>query len=262
MIPVAIGLFFFIFLVVGLTSNSTSPVNRATPPGRIVDVLDEDPRFTTLVATLRRNGLASYLNAVEGATFFAPTDNAFHGQNGQFTHETLLYHLLPVRVNGGGLTNGLVLETDLIKAGSLGETGHIGQRVKIERTGSWWTGEKVVVGGAPVVQMDKGAENGVIHVLDKVLVPPHELSDAAAAFPTLTTFSELLDASGLHSFFSQSKPYTIFAPESNAFGRFTPFQMAYLKHKLGSEDAQILIKQHVYEGLLFSSEIQSRQWRI
>src|SRR5687767_13813016 len=121
-------------------------------------------KFKTLASLLKKAGLAGTLQGKGPFTVFAPTDAAFAkvpsatlealGKDKAKLRSVLLYH-----VAKGKLTAAKVVKRDSVKTLN-------GQRVKIRVRD-----DKVFVGGARVTTPDVGASNGVIHVINKVLIP-------------------------------------------------------------------------------------------
>lgn len=129
----------------------------------IVDIAVANGNFTTLVAAVQAAGLAETLSGEGPFTVFAPTDDAFAALP-EGTVEALLddidtlsailtYHVVPGAVMSGDLTDGMTAETVN------------GQSVTIS------LGDGVQVDGANVVMADIEASNGVIHVIDAVILP-------------------------------------------------------------------------------------------
>lgn len=129
----------------------------------IVDIAAGNEAFSTLVAAVTAAGLVDTLKGEGPFTVFAPTDEAFAALP-EGTVEALLedipaltailtYHVIPGAVMSGDLTDGMMAETVN------------GQSVTIG------VGETVTVDGATVIQADIEASNGVIHVIDTVILP-------------------------------------------------------------------------------------------
>ena len=139
----------------------------ATAAKTIPEVAIEAGSFTTLVAALKAAGLVETLQGKGPFTVFAPTDAAF-AKLPAGTVEALLadkakltailtYHVVPGRVMAG----------DIVKAnGATAKTVNGASVTAVVRDG------KVYVGGAQVTGADVAASNGVIHVIDTVLMPP------------------------------------------------------------------------------------------
>ena len=129
----------------------------------IVDTAIEAGQFETLIAAVQAAGLEETLRGEGPFTVFAPTDDAFAALP-EGTVEALLediptltsiltYHVVPGAVLSGALTDGMVAETVQ------------GQSVTFTVRGT------VQVDSATVVTPDIEASNGVIHVIDSVLMP-------------------------------------------------------------------------------------------
>lgn len=136
--------------------------------GNIVDVAQSTNVFNTLVAALQATGLDSALADTGPFTVFAPTDDAFAKlpegtvesllQNPTQLADILKYHVVAGKVMSDQVTDGL--EAPTLQGASLMFT--------VDEDGT------VMVNGAKVVQADVDATNGVIHVVDTVLLPASE----------------------------------------------------------------------------------------
>ncbi|EGU30593.1 hypothetical protein VII00023_00610 [Vibrio ichthyoenteri ATCC 700023] len=134
--------------------------------GDIVDVAVDNGSFTTLVAAVKAAGLVDTLKGDGPLTVFAPTDEAFaklpdgtvemllKPENKDKLIAILTYHVVP----------GKVMAADVIKLEKA--TTVQGQEVMIALQDS-----QVMVNDAQVIATDVGASNGVIHVIDTVLMP-------------------------------------------------------------------------------------------
>ncbi|WP_422071158.1 fasciclin domain-containing protein [Tranquillimonas rosea] len=137
----------------------------------IVETAQENGNFTTLLAAAEAAGLAETLSGEGPYTVFAPTDDAFDALP-DGTVESLLadteqltsiltYHVIPSAVMSGDLEDGMTAETVN------------GESVEISIDG-----DTVMVDGATVTQADIEASNGVIHVVDTVLMPGEGSGDS------------------------------------------------------------------------------------
>jgi uncharacterized surface protein with fasciclin (FAS1) repeats len=132
----------------------------------VVDVAVEAGSFTTLVAAVEAAGLVDTLKGEGPFTVFAPTDEAFAAlpegtveglleeENRDALIAILTYHVIP----------GAVMSSD-IAGQELSVATVNGQEVDIDAT------DGVMIDGATVVQADIEASNGVIHVIDTVILP-------------------------------------------------------------------------------------------
>jgi uncharacterized surface protein with fasciclin (FAS1) repeats len=154
---VAIGV---LVAAVAACGSSTEP----TPQLNLVATAQAAGQFTTLLAAVEAAGLQQELAANGPYTVFAPTDAAFAAlppgtvegllQNQEALRAVLLYHVVPGRVTAAQAAG-------LSAAPTLN-----GAAVPVAQEGS-----TLRVGGATVVQADVEASNGIIHVIDAVLIP-------------------------------------------------------------------------------------------
>lgn len=133
--------------------------------GTIVETAQEAGSFSTLLAAAGAAGLAETLATDGPFTVFAPTDAAFAAlpegtvedlllpENRDQLAAILTYHVVPGKVMSGDLENGMMAETVQ------------GESLEI------MTADGVTVNGIDVIQADVEASNGVIHVIDGVLMP-------------------------------------------------------------------------------------------
>lgn len=146
------------------TDPSAAPM--ATEGGTIVDVATANGSFDTLVSAIQAAGLAETLSGEGPYTVFAPTDEAFAAlpegtldklllpENKEVLTQILTYHVVSGNIPSSDVTTGAVPS---LEGGDLDITADAGS---------------VTVNGAAVTQPDVMASNGVIHVIDQVLVPP------------------------------------------------------------------------------------------
>ena len=132
----------------------------------IVDVAASNPEFSTLVAAVKAAGLVEALKSEGPLTVFAPTNEAFEKlpagtlenllkpENKEMLISILTYHVVP-----GKVTSKEVAEVN-------SATSLLGQDIKVKVNGS-----TVMVDNATVVSVDVDASNGVIHVIDSVIIP-------------------------------------------------------------------------------------------
>ncbi|MGE5242998.1 MAG: fasciclin domain-containing protein [Betaproteobacteria bacterium] len=148
--------------------GAASPA-RAQQTRDIVDTAVAAGSFTTLARALAAADLVATLKEPGPFTVFAPTDEAFarlpagtlddllKPENKAQLRRVLTYHVVP----------GMVMAVDVVKLSSAKAVS--GDTLPIEVSGG-----TVMVGKARVVKTDIAASNGVIHVVDTVLLPPVE----------------------------------------------------------------------------------------
>jgi uncharacterized surface protein with fasciclin (FAS1) repeats len=150
-------------------SNSSNPstTSTETKSNTIVDVASSNKSFSILVTALKAAGLVETLSGKGPFTVFAPTDEAFKALP-QGTLEMLLKpenKAVLVKVLTYHVVAGKVMAED-VKPGNVKTVEGSPFTVKVDSG-------MVMINAAKVTQTDVPASNGVIHVLDKVIVPPN-----------------------------------------------------------------------------------------
>jgi uncharacterized surface protein with fasciclin (FAS1) repeats len=216
----------------------------------IVDTAVEAGKFKTLAAAL---GAAGLVDAVKGPgpfTVFAPSDEAF-AKLPKGTVETLLkpenkeklkailtYHVVP----------GKVMAKDVM--GVKGAKSLNGQRIDVKVDGG-----KVMVDGAQVVGTDIACTNGVIHVIDSVILPSEDniptVATKAGKFNTLLAAAK---AAGLVEALSGDKALTVFAPTDDAFAKLPKDTVATLLKPENKDKLKAILLFHVVEGRVYSED--------
>ena len=150
-----------VITVTALASTGSATTQQRT----IAQTAAASGQFSTLTSLLKKAGLVSTLGRPGPYTVFAPTNAAFAKVPKQTVdalladkaklRAVLLYHVVP-----GKVTAAKVVKLSSAKTAN-------GERVRIRVKGS-----TVYVNGARVTKADVMATNGVIHVVDRVLVPP------------------------------------------------------------------------------------------
>jgi uncharacterized surface protein with fasciclin (FAS1) repeats len=198
----------------------TACSDKGDDPKNIVQLAQDNSNLSSLVAALQRADLVSALEGDGPFTVFAPTDAAFATflqANGfakledvpvDLLKQVLLYHVVGAEARSNSLSTGYV--NALATYGAT--TAPLSLFVN--------TASGVKINDATVTLADVTATNGVVHVIDKVLVPPTVVNHALnnPAFSTLVaalTRSDLgVDYVGL---LSGAGPFTVFAPTNAAF---------------------------------------------
>ncbi|OOY21744.1 Nex18 symbiotically induced protein [Thioclava sp. DLFJ5-1] len=156
----------FMAAVLAGTALVSAPAHADNHGGMdIVDTAVNAGSFETLVAAVQAAGLVETLKGEGPFTVFAPTDEAFAAlpegtvddllkpENKDKLTSILTYHVVPGKVMSGDLSDGMMAKTVQ------------GSEVMVK------TDPAVMVDEASVTQADIEASNGVIHVMDKVIMP-------------------------------------------------------------------------------------------
>ena len=146
-------------------ATATLMACATTPaPTTVADTAARTPQLSTLNKLINDAGLADTLRGAGPFTVFAPSDEAFKAvpaktlaelaANKELLKSVLTYHVLPGKVAAADVKNGNLKTVQ-------------GANVAVSRAGTFVTVEDAVV-----TQADVMATNGVVHIVDKVLMPP------------------------------------------------------------------------------------------
>ena len=264
---------FFMFallatLVLGACAPVATPVPEEDPiptqlqeptsvpsPKSIVDIAIEDGRFTTLVAAVQAADLVETLQGEGPFTVFAPTDTAFEKlpagtlddllkpENKQMLKDILLYHVV----------SGKVLASDVIKLTEAMTV--LGKNVAVKVDGG-----KVFINDAEVVITDIEASNGIIHVIDTVILPPTEeqamdIVDTAVADGRFTTLVAAVQAAGLVDTLKGEGPFTVFAPTDDAFAKLPAGTIDELLKPENKQQLTNILLYHVMQGKVMANSV-------
>lgn len=246
-----------LLLVTGVTQALAAPPVQTQMD--IVDTAVADGRFTTLATALTTAGLVDTLKGPGPFTVFAPTDEAFAKlpagaldgllADKEALTKVLLYHVV----------SGKVMAADVVNLSSADTVAKLPVSIKVE-------GDKVMVGDAQVIITDVEASNGVIHVIDTVLLPPAEpaaepamaeaskdIVDTAVADGRFTTLATALTAAGLVDTLKGSGPFTVFAPTDEAFAKLPAGTLDSL---LADKEALTkVLTYHVVSGKVMAADV-------
>lgn len=215
--------------------------------GDIVDTAIAAGDFKTLVAAVQAAGLVETLKGKGPFTVFAPTDAAF-AKLPKETLESLLkpenkarlaailtYHVVPMEV--------MAKDVKTMPAPTAN-----GQRINITVKDG-----KVMVDNALVTKTDIKTTNGVIHVIDTVLIPSDKnLVDTAIAAGKFKTLAMLLDKAGLVGALQGEGPFTVFAPTDDAFAKLPKETLDSLLLTENKDQLTAILTYHVVKGRVFS----------
>ena len=204
----------FLFVACG-DDDDPEPMNE---PMSIVEIAAGDAQFSTLVAALTQADLVSVLEGNGPFTVFAPTNAAFTAAgidlntiSDEALKEVLLYHVLGgAKITSGDLADG---QTYASTASTYGPGG-TQLSVLIEKGANG----VVLNGDTNVSTADVDATNGVIHIVDKVIMPLDVVGHALANSNFTTLVGALGAADGnLVDLLQTDGPFTVFAPLNSAF---------------------------------------------
>ncbi len=241
-------------LAVSSLGSQASPVATQAPAvskqATIVDTAVAVGNFKTLVAAVQAAGLAETLSGAGPFTVFAPTDEAFaklpagtvdtllKPENKAKLAAILTYHVVP----------GSVKAADVVKVKHLGTVN--GQRVGIKVEGP-----KVMVDGALVSATDIGCSNGVIHVIDSVMLPVDgTVVDVAVKNGSFKTLVAAVQAAGLAETLAGKGPFTILAPTDEAFAKLPAGTLEMLLKPENKKQLVEILSYHVVPNVTAYSD--------
>ncbi|MFT4514966.1 MAG: transforming growth factor-beta-induced protein [Planctomycetota bacterium] len=244
------------FTIISLSALLAAPIaaqdhTDATKKADIVDTAVAAGSFKTLAAALGAANLVDTLKGKGPFTVFAPTDAAF-AKLPKGTVATLLKKknlptltsILTYHVVAGEMPAKMVLtNTGLVTLN--------GQRAALALVK-----KKASIGGAQIVTTDIQCSNGVIHVIDAVMMPATgDIVDVASKAGTFKTLIAAAKAAGLVDTLKSKGPFTVLAPNDAAFAKLPAGTVAMLlKPENKAKLAQILTY-HVVAGRAFAADV-------
>jgi len=219
-------------------AEGTAPRSNPAEERNLVEVAEAAGSFSTLLTALRVTGLEETVRTAPALTVFAPTDEAFAAlpagaldellANPEALKNVLLYHVVEGAVPSSVAVT--LTEASMLNGG---------------KTTVRYDGTTLFINDARVVAADVQASNGVIHVLDKVLLPaqtakptalvtPRDVIATAEAAGNFTTLLTAVRAAGLEATLREASDITVFAPTDAAFAKIPP---ATLQALLADQEA-------------------------
>jgi len=254
--------------VIHVVSEVLVPANFALPAKDILTVAASVSALSTLVTAIKAANVTNDFAMPNGPyTVFAPTDAAFAklpastlayllAHPDELRH-VLFYHVLDHRLYAAEVKNFLVQAT-LIREEIV---------FLANSTGIFVNGESQIVGADAA-----DCTNGVVHLIDTVLVPKQMAQRAAAwaaapptknivqlaqSVPDLSTLVTAVVAAKLADTLSGPGPFTVLAPQNEAFARLPDGVLAYLLNNIPALTA--VLEYHVIAGQVSSSQITDRE---
>ncbi|GAB4022533.1 fasciclin domain-containing protein [Spirosoma koreense] len=217
----------------------------STPPTvqTITDQINGGSNFTLLKAALSQAGLSGALGSAGTYTLLAPTDDAFKAFG--LTSEAIIklapvdlvksviqYHVLPTKLDASTIPAAANTAQQTLFAGVAGPSSvYFTKPVAVTASGVSTTA--ITVNGAHILQANQQASNGIIHVIDRILLPPIYGSIPTTIAQIPTVYALLAPTAGVSfkllqqavtragattaSSLSATGPLTVFAPTDNAF---------------------------------------------
>ena len=241
--------------VMSFTSCNNDDDMEVMDEKNVVEVAASAGQFTILIEAAKKAGLADYLSNTDGITVFAPTDAAFKTLLTDLGAKSLddipadkltnilLYHVIGSKAMSTDLKSGYFPTLSKSAGNSISMYISVEGGVSINKN-------------TKVTSADIAAKNGVIHVVDKVILPPSIVNIAIDN----ANFSILVQAvvkAGLVEALSAEGPFTVFAPTNDAFtALFNTLGVSGID-ALTSEQLTPILLYHVVQGNVLASQVTS-----
>lgn len=224
----------------------------------VVEVAQRDPNFSILAEAVVAADLAGTLSGPGPFTVFAPTDTAFAALltelgvtkaqllgDKALLRSVLQYHVLGAKVAkadvplGKAVTplDGGIFKVDSVSGGLVITDGR-------NRT-------------AKIIATDVMATNGLVHVIDKVLLPANKtIVETAQALPDFSILVEAVVAADLTGTLNGTGPFTVFAPTNAAFGKLLA-ELGLTKEQLLANKPLLtkVLTYHVLSGRVLKADV-------
>ncbi|MCA8919432.1 MAG: fasciclin domain-containing protein [Planctomycetes bacterium] len=231
-----------------MLTATAGTAEEKTAKSDIVDTAVGAKGFSTLVAAVKAADLVDTLKGDGPFTVFAPNDDAF----AKLPKGTLEMLLKPenksklASILTFHVVSGKVMSKDVLK---LTEAQTVfGQKVSIDTT------DGVKVNGAKVIKADIECSNGVIHVIDTVILPK-DIVGVAAANDDFSTLVAAVKAAGLVETLQGEGPFTVFAPNNAAFDKLPEGTVTELLKPENKEKLAGILKFHVVSGSVMAADV-------
>ena len=227
----------------------TAPSASIADEKDIVDTAVGAGSFKTLVAAVKAAELVDVLKGKGPFTVFAPTDEAFaklpegtlemllKPENKAKLIQILTYHVVPGRIDAA----------HVVKINSA--TSVAGPAINIVSKGN-----AVTVDNAKVVTADISCSNGLIHVIDSVILP-RDIVDTAVAAGSFNTLVAAINAAGLVDTLKGNGPFTVFAPTDEAFAKLPKGTVESLLKPENKDKLATILTYHVVAGKVLAADV-------
>jgi len=209
--------------------------------------------LSTLVAAVKQGQLVETLSGKGPFTVFAPLNSAFaklpkeviaellKDENRADLQAILTYHVVP----------GKVMAADVVKLKEAKTANGASVQIKVEDG-------KVFINDAQVVKTDIVCSNGVVHLIDSVILPPAPLPtivEAAIGNEDFSTLVALVKHAGLVETLSGEGPFTVFAPTNAAFAKLPKETVDALLSDAGKAQLGAILTYHVVPGSVKAADV-------
>lgn len=223
------------------------PASRPEPSDSIIDLARDNGNFETLLQALEISGLTQTLEGEGPFTVLAPTDRAFARLPEETLQELLadptgklkdilLYHVLEGKFLRDDIESGIALPLS-------------GNNLYVKKN-RWGVRLNIRTN---VETFDVEATNGVVHVIDRVLIPPPSIFELISETRFLSTLTTAVEVAGLEETLRGPGPFTLFAPTDRAFRALPDGALDELLDD--TEGLSNVLLYHVVPGNFLSDEL-------
>ena len=246
------------------TQQKSASSTTKTQAKDIVDTAVEAKKFSTLVAAVKAAGLANTLKGTGPFTVFAPTDAAFKKLPAGTLESLLKEENLPKlkQILTYHVVSGKVMSADVAKLTEAATVQGDKVAIKVENG-------KVTFNDANLMKADIVCANGVIHVIDTVLLPGQkdgtltsakkDIVDTAMEAGKFSTLIKAVKAAGLAETLKGDGPFTVFAPSDEAFAKIPAEKLKDLLKPENKEKLSSILTYHVVSGKVMAADVVKLQ---
>lgn len=253
---ITLGIGVLVLFLVGtgcdaFTDDDLGDADPQTPS--VAEIVTEVRALSTLEEGATKANIIDDLET-DGITLFAPLNGAFDpidtntllsGQNQGLLKEVLTYHVVPREIAAEDISDGMTVET--LEGDSL----------------TFSTADGVSVNGASVTNADVSASNGVVHVIDGVLIETVDAVDRTDLTPQFSVLRKLIGEAGLTSTLrgpgpDASEGLTVFAPTDEALlGALDENGNGAIDDEEIPDNIGSILQYHVLDNVFFASDVPS-----
>lgn len=239
------------------SQTGEQPVATPTVGGTLLDRINSNTELSTLGLLLRLGELDGALASTVPATLFAPTNAAFNklppaelASLQQLENRETLKRILRFHLTQGSITRTMLIPQPAPAPDWVQVQTQAGIMLTVRRSPDG----QPVLPGADITVPDVVASNGVLHLLDSVMLPP-DLNPTATDVmtlvdqdPDLSTLKLILDESGVAAALRNTDVKTLFAPNNAAFSALPDGSLALLRQPANAASLTSLLRYHVVSG--------------
>lgn len=233
----------FLLITVFMVSCSDTENSVPAPVPNIAQIVSQSPNFSTLNAAVAKAGLGNALATTQNITVFAPDNAAFaasgitsvDGFTSAQLQSILLYHVFGQKVGSAAVPVSDTLNT-----------------LNTENIYASRNVNGVFTNGWKVKQADILGSNGVIHVIERVLIPPSKtIAALAIEDTTLSILASAINKVGLLPVMGGPGKFTVFAPTNQAFRDAGLADISLIPNAI----LEPILKYHVIGTNIFASDL-------